>query len=316
MKHIRSIINSVTGRPPRLLTMFTNYSNLRMLEFFQTYCLVNQPFFEPRTRESVPNALIVADSAELDFDLCVSFSGGEMERRLKDIANQRGIDCITYEMNFMKDLRTDIDYISFNKEAFMPCKGFSKKCYGSNKILIPKIQRHLISITPIKNRPLDIIGMGEFLIEKEYETNFSDWKYITNTIPSNIYGFNPKIGSYTPRNEDLPSVYNQAKIFINTKTNGLFPIELLEAMACGCIVVSYPYPGIEDFGVTVVKNKEECRQYVSDILADEERMSKLSGFNAEIAQEYKNNNDLQDLILNKWRDINEFGFQHYRISGL
>lgn len=316
MKHIRAIINSVTKSKPRLLTLYTNYSNVSMLRDFETYALVNQGIFLPKTRELLPNLLSVMDARELDFDLCVSFSGGHLNNILADIAKDRGIDIITYEMNFMKDLRTDIGYIASNKNSYFPSVGMAKKCYGNeDNILIPNVNAIFNSVNPILNRQIDIACFGEFLIEKEEETNFSEWKYITNTIPSAIYGFNPKINSYNPRLEELPSIYNQVKVVLNTKTHGLFPMELLEAICCGCIAVSYPFPGIEDFpGVKVVNSKEECRQYISDLLYNKEKLKAISDFNSNNGLYFKQRNDIMGLILKKWRDINEFGFQHYRLS--
>jgi glycosyltransferase involved in cell wall biosynthesis len=45
----------------------------------------------------------------------------------------------------------------------------------------------------------------------------------------------------------LQKVYQEAKVYLNTSTGGIFPIEILEAMACGCVVITLPFPGIANF---------------------------------------------------------------------
>lgn len=319
MRQIRSILKSVNKEKPKILTVFTSFSQLKMLEGFDVYCLIVEQFSSPKVNDGIPGIIFINDWRPLEFDLCVSFTGGIIGKTLSDIALERHIDCITYELNYPTDISTCMDYISSNKSSIFPSESFKKKVSpnGNNKVITPSICPSFASLVPPSARQINAVTYGDFLFEREYETNFSDWRSIVNTLPSQIYGFNPRLGTHNPTQAEFANILTNTKVFINLRTSGFFPMEVLQAMACGCVIISYPFPGIDSFvnAVQLKKNKEECREMLSYVLANEHYLNIISAANLSFAKNFKSNLFGQ-YIKETWENINEFGFQHYRISGL
>ena len=315
MSQIQSILKSVNKQKPKIFTVFTTYAHLRMLKDFEVYYLINRGIAEPKIQDFTTNAIAVNGHQGLEFDLCFSFSGGLAGRVLKDIAKEVRVDYVTYELNYPNDLSSDIRYITENKDNFSPSLKFSEAIGANPNLLIPYVTSEFKPKVPILNRPIQACTHGEFLIEKEQETNFSDWRHIVNTLPSQIFGCNPRMGTHIPTITEFADILSNTRVYINTRTAGFYPMEILQAISCGCAVISYPYPGIEDFVPPefVVKNKEECRAALSKLLANDSLLSFVSQYNAKQATMFNNDNHVTRCINRIWEDISESGYKHYGI---
>ena len=315
MLQTQQILKSVNKQKPKIFTLYTNVSNLRMLDGFEVYCLVNPMVAEPRTidKENLSNVLFVNTHNALEFDLCVSFSGGLWGKILKDIAKERMVDCVIYEMNYPKDIGTQIKYMT-NDDSISPCLAFADVINGKANLVPPCVSPEFGVMSNVLDRPVSVCTNCDYLIEHHLNTNYDDLHYLFNTIPSQIFGFNPKMGTPCLSIAEFAQVLNSSKIYINTRTHEFFPTELLQAMACGCAVLSYDYPGVSNFigEEFVCKNKEEARQKISKFLGNKELLSFVSQQNAEKAKAFKLNL-LRVSLNNIWEDICEFGYKQYRV---
>lgn len=308
---IHTILNNLTKQSPKILTVYQGHSFLEALSNFEVYCLVVPGVCD--VRHPFPlNVCPVSSHNGIEFDLCVSFSGGLPTRILNDIARDKKIDHIRCEMDYVSDMGSDLKYIASGQ--VFPTNSFLKKTKGKGDIVLPYSPPQFKCLNDVASRPINACTIGDFLIESETSSNFSDWHYIVNTIGSSVFGFNPRMGTNCPNILQLVEVFNSTKVYINTRISGYFPLELCYAMACGCAVISYEYPGIEDIipPAFVVKNKEECRVILSKMVSNPDLLRSVGQTNLALAEKFKKNG-LTDYINKKWQDTYERGFEFYRI---
>lgn len=316
MIQTQAILRSINKDKPKIFTLYTSISALRMLDDYNVYCLVNQHVSEPRTfnKENLPNVVFVNTYLGLEFDLCVSFSGGLYGKIVKDIARETNADYLIYELNYQRDIATQVKYITSDKNTFSPCNSFCDIIKGDKNIISPLVTDNFKYERNILDREIAVSTQSDLFLEKHIETNYDDLRFLFNTIPSYVAGFNPRLGTAALSLLEFSSLLNNSKIYLNTRTSGFFPFEILQAMACGCAVLSYDYPGIGDFigNELVFKDKNSCRESISKILGNKELLKFISDKNLKESYKYRAN-QLNIAINNSWEDIREFGNKQYRV---
>ncbi len=75
-------------------------------------------------------------------------------------------------------------------------------------------------------------------INRDHVCGYTVWRNATRGLPTWVLGDTPGLSSPAKDTDDLVSYYNKSKIFINTSTISPVPTSLMEAMACGCAVIS------------------------------------------------------------------------------
>ena len=76
------------------------------------------------------------------------------------------------------------------------------------------------------------------LLNRDYECGFKLWKQITENLPTKVVGDTPSLSAPAKNTEELVDFYNRSSIFLNTSIHSPIPTTLLEAMSCGCCVVT------------------------------------------------------------------------------
>lgn len=310
---LQSILRAQNKEKPKILTIYQGHSALDMLRDFSVYAWVVQGIcnlMQPVTSNVTP----INGLESTDFDLCLSFSGGASRRILQDIANKNGTDLITYELDFPIDIGSELKYRSPIKNSLSPTESFKKAIFSGGEVCLPSING-FIPMIPIKNRPLNVCTTGDFLIETEVWSHWSDWHEIVNTLVGcQVFGYNPRMGTNLLSLPQLNDAFNNSKIYINTRTGGYFPLEIFQAMSCGCAVISYDYPGLR--GVVpeqfIVKDKHEARELLSELVSKPSLIESVGEFNLKTAQIFKNNN-LGNYINRKWENICEFDTDFFRV---
>lgn len=64
------------------------------------------------------------------------------------------------------------------------------------------------------------------------------WKQTTQDLPLRVFGKSPGLSEPASSIEHLRQIYHSSRIFYNTSIHSPVPTVLMEAMACGCAVVS------------------------------------------------------------------------------
>jgi len=117
-------------------------------------------------------------------------------------------------------------------------------------------------------------------INRDWCCGYSVWKEATAGIPVKAIGDTPGLSQPASSLEDLRDNYNSCGLFVNTSTYSPIPMSLLEAMSCGCAVVSTAtcaIPEIIENGVNgfATNDISEMKEYISAILKDEKLRDSL-----------------------------------------
>lgn len=77
-------------------------------------------------------------------------------------------------------------------------------------------------------------------INRDWCCGFAQWKtaIMDQGVPHRVLGSTPGLSEPAKSLEELREAYQTSQVFVNTSTVSPIPMALLEAMACGCAVVS------------------------------------------------------------------------------
>jgi len=125
-----------------------------------------------------------------------------------------------------------------------------------------------------------VLSVVNDYVNRDYCCNFKGWQRITNGIKTKLIGNTPGLSKPAASIQDLVEEYRNAKVFLNTSTISPVPTSLLEAMSCGCAVVSTAtcmIPDIINNGVNgfISNNEEELRDYIDLLLKSDELRNRL-----------------------------------------
>lgn len=139
---------------------------------------------------------------------------------------------------------------------------------------------------------------------RNYCCNYSGWERITAGLKVKLVGNNPGISEPAASPEALADEYRSARVFLNTSTVSPVPTSLLEAMACGCAVVSTAtcmIPEIIKNGVNGFCSNDEnqLREYIGLLLHDQS-LARAMGAEARktILEKFS-----EQKFINKWNSI-------------
>jgi hypothetical protein len=143
-----------------------------------------------------------------------------------------------------------------------------------------------------QEQTVDILSVVNEFADRDYCCNYRGWQRITSKFSDKVVDVVGKDSEKIPNVEggtadgveDLVSRYNGSKVFLNTSTISPVPTSLLEAMACGCAVVTTAtcmIPEIMENGVNGYCSNDESEliQYTQELLGDPE-LRKQMGQNA------------------------------------
>ena len=119
-----------------------------------------------------------------------------------------------------------------------------------------------------------ILSVVNDWINRDLCCGFRIWQNVTKGLPVKVLGDTPGLSEPASSLEELVSTYQTSRIFLNTSTLSPIPTVLLEAMACGCAVVSTAtcmIPEIIEHGVNgFISNEEsELKEFLATLLNDE-----------------------------------------------
>ena len=123
-------------------------------------------------------------------------------------------------------------------------------------------------------------------------------------VPIRVFGKSPGLSVPATSIEHLRQIYHSSSVFLNTSLHSPVPTVLMEAMACGCAIVSTEncmIPEIVEHGKNgfMSNDEQELRQYAEKLINDPELAREL-GNNAQktILEKYN-----QDKFVGKWNNL-------------
>jgi len=144
----------------------------------------------------------------------------------------------------------------------------------------PKVIHHSVDTDMFKptskTATTEVLSVVNDFKNRDYCCNYSGWERVSEGFDAKLVGSSPD-GSSKPAEsiEALVDEYNSAKVFLNTSTISPVPTSLLEAMACGCAVVTTAtcmIPEIIENGVNgfMSNDENELKGYIKKLLDDKE----------------------------------------------
>jgi glycosyltransferase involved in cell wall biosynthesis len=110
--------------------------------------------------------------------------------------------------------------------------------------------------------------------------NFYGWQRVTKDLPTKVIGETEGLSVAAQSTQELVNEYNKCAIFFNSSTLSPIPTSLLEAMSCGCAVVSTAtcmIPTIikNDINGFISNDENELKNYLIMLLNNPEKRHQL-----------------------------------------
>lgn len=139
---------------------------------------------------------------------------------------------------------------------------------------------------------------------RDWCCGFNLWKETSHGLPVLVVGKSPGFSLPANSTEHLRSLYSSSKIFYNTSLHSPVPTVLLEAMSCGCAIVStascmIPEIITHKYNGLISNDPKELREYLELLLKDNDLAMEL-GKNAR--KTIENNFNIK-MFCDKWNDL-------------
>lgn len=208
----------------------------------------------------------------LDFDIIISQHKGTQFNLCNMISDSLNIPLISAE-----HMLPDVEYTAEQRED-------ARNKKGDMNVFVSEYQKNRwnlqnaiceVNSTGIDVevfRPLENVKQEQFaltvvndFIRRDEACGFSLWKEITGfpspmpLIPYRILGNTPGLSQVAPDIETLVKFYNAATFYLNTTICSSLPTTILEAMSCGCPVLSTDTCLIPGFVINHGENGFICK---------------------------------------------------------
>lgn len=149
-----------------------------------------------------------------------------------------------------------------------------------------------------------VLSVANDFINRDYCLNFSGWKRVVDGLNVKLVGATEGLSEPANSVEELVSEYNKCGVFFNSSTMSPIPTSLLEAMSCGCAVVSTAtcmIPEIINNGVNgyISNDEKELKEHIDYLLHNPEvRESMGSNARETIIEQFS-----EDSFINNWNKL-------------
>tara|TARA_Y100001949_G_scaffold167942_1_gene166112 strand:- start:399 stop:1409 length:1011 start_codon:yes stop_codon:yes gene_type:complete len=170
------------------------------------------------------------------------------------------------------------------------------------------VNTELFSPCPKTEREARVLSVVNDWMQRDWCCGFRLWQQITghpeSKMPLRVLGDTPGLSIAAESAEHLIQEYRRSRIFLNTSLISPVPTSLLEAMACGCAVVTTAtcmIPEIIKNGKNgyISNDPNQLREYVNKLLSDESLATELGI----AARETVINNFSLNNFVNRWNEV-------------
>jgi len=149
-----------------------------------------------------------------------------------------------------------------------------------------------------------ILTVANDFVNRDYCLNYNGWKRVTDGLKTKLVGDTKGLSKPASSTEELVLEYNTCAVYFNSSTLSPIPTSLLEAMSCGCAVVSTAtcmIPEIIQNGVNgfISNDENKLKEYLTTLLSNSELREQI-GNNARKTIETK---FPEQAFTNKWNNI-------------
>lgn len=222
----------------------------------------------------------------LDIDIILSQNKEDQYKVLVQMAQQLGIPLVTLEHTLPIPKWNDKEVASITKSRLGDINVYiseysQQKWFGESD---SRVVRHAIDSELFKpdfeaQEPIILSVVNEWK-SRDWCCNYSGWERIAAGLPTKVVGKNPGWTAPAKSVDELVRAYQTAGIFLNTSTISPVPTSLLEAMACGCAVVSTAtcmIPEVIQSGVNgfISNDEKELKDYLQFLLTNPQKRREL-----------------------------------------
>lgn len=177
-----------------------------------------------------------------------------------------------------------------------------------NKVIHHSVDTELFTSSDVKKNGKVLSVVNDF-VNRDYCCNYSGWQRVTDELPVRLVGNTPGLSEPAKDIHELASEYQQASVFLNTSTVSPVPTSLLEAMSCGCAIVSTAtcmIPEIIENGVNgfISNDEDELREYTQQLLEDSKLAKKLG----DCARETILEKFSEQSFINNWNQVFDLAY--------
>jgi len=149
-----------------------------------------------------------------------------------------------------------------------------------------------------------VLSMCNDWINRDMPCGFSIWQQTIQGFPYKVVGETPGLSKGTNSLEECIKELQTAAIFLNTSQFSPIPMSVLEAMSCGCAIVSSAtcmIPEIIEHGVNgfISNDISKLRQYIDELLIDDNLRVKMG----EAARQTIIDRFNKERFLNGWNSV-------------
>ena len=131
----------------------------------------------------------------------------------------------------------------------------------------------------IEREPHVLSAVNDF-INRDYCCNYSGWKRVTKGFNAKLLGKTEGLSEPAPSVAALAEEYNKCQVFFNSSTFSPVPTVLLEAMACGCAVVTTATCEIPDIiqhghNGLMSNDEDELKSHIQELFDNEDLRNSL-----------------------------------------
>jgi len=190
---------------------------------------------------------------------------------------------------------------------------FSAKAWDINSNNI-EIINHGINTKLFDNLNLDrqeyVLTVANDFINRDYCLNYEGWKRVTTGLETKLVGDTPGLSESASSTQELVEEYNKCGVYFNSSTLSPIPTSLLEAMSCGCPIVSTAtcmIPDIIENGVNgfISNDENELRSKIEYLLYNKEVAISMG----EKARETIKKIFSETEFLNKWNRVFDYTYR-------
>jgi glycosyltransferase involved in cell wall biosynthesis len=251
--------------------------------------------------------------SNMDMDLVLSHTRFGQYQTLTPIAQKFNLPVIQLEHtlpvpNWGNETRMQVKNMKGDINAFI--SEFSVEQWGfslndpSVRVIHHGVDTDLFRLSSEAVRQNRVLTVANDFINRDWCLNYTQFSEVTKGLEPTIVGDTPGLSKPSEGTDDLVKFYQTHRIYLNTAHVSPIPMSLLEAMSCGCAVVSCRSAAIPDYIVHGVNGilcdtTEEMKSAVLQ-LTNDEAMAKELGDNA--AKTIKTKFNL-DIFVQNWKNM-------------
>lgn len=181
---------------------------------------------------------------------------------------------------------------------------YSKKQWGmQGEVIYHSIDTNVFKPNDESTRT-GVLTVAHDFINRNYALNYEGWKRITEGLDRKVIGDTKGLSEQSKSVEDLVQSYQNALVYINPSTLSPVPTSMLEAMSCGCAIVTTAtceIPNIIQHGVNgfMSNDEQELRKYIEQLLANPQ----LAATMGNAARKTIEDKFSEQRFINEWNNI-------------